>query len=72
MNEYDRLVDAAKLRTQEILALPPEQRDARYAQIRAEHMTIVAAQGLPDHAAQELVEQMDEAIRRLVDRAENP
>jgi hypothetical protein len=70
MNAHDQLLAAAAGRADEIAALPPEQRDDRYTAMKIEHLTKARAMGLPDDAAQELVDQMDRTIRRLVAESE--
>lgn len=71
MSAHDQLVEAAKRRAQEIMALPLDRREGQYTAMKTEHLATAAALGLPDDAAQELADQMDLTIRRLVTSMEN-
>ena len=66
MSAHDQLVATANRRAEEILDLPADQRDDRYASMRAEHVVAAGALGIPDEAAQTLADQMDLTIKRLV------
>jgi hypothetical protein len=66
MSVHDQLLAIADRCAQEIVALPPEQRDERYADMRVEHLAKAGALGLPHDAAQELTDQMEATIRRKV------
>ncbi|GAA0650275.1 hypothetical protein [Brevundimonas lenta] len=66
MSAHDQLVTAATRRAHEIMALPVEEREDRYAGMKTEHLATAGALGLPDDAVQELADQMERTIRRLV------
>ncbi|KQW82952.1 hypothetical protein [Brevundimonas sp. Root1279] len=70
MSVHDQLLALAGRRAQEILALPPDQREAQYVAMRAEHRVKANALGMPGDAVEELVEEMEDTVRNLVARTE--
>ena len=70
MSVHDQLVAFAGRRAQEVLELPPDQREAHYVAMRAEHRVKANALGLPGDAVEEMVEEMEDTIRNLVARTE--
>lgn len=71
MTVHDQLLAIAGRCAQEVLALPPEDREARYVALRAEHRVKANALGLPGDAVEEMVEEMEDTIRSVVARAED-
>lgn len=72
MSVHDQLRAIAGRCANEILALPPAEREARYAALRAEHRVKANALGLPGDAVEEMVEEMEDTIRSVVARTEAP
>lgn len=70
MSVHDQLMALAGKRAQEILELPPDQREAQYVALRAEHRVKANALGLPGDAVEEMVEEMEDTIRAVVARTE--
>lgn len=70
MSVHDQLLAIAGRRAQEVIDLPPDQREAHYVALRAEHRVKANALGMPGDAVEELVEEMEDTIRNLVARSE--
>lgn len=70
MSVHDQLLALAGRRAQEMLDLPPDQREAQYVAMRAEHRVRANALGMPGDAVEELVEEMEDTVRALVARTE--
>lgn len=66
MSIHDQLLSVVNDRADEIAGLPADQRDARYASLKVEHLGKAAAMGIPEDAARELADQMDVSIKRRV------